>query len=140
MCLHGLPCRAHGRPRELLDDAIRDLEQFLGFGDRDAGHGGRHVKQRPFLKRGHEFPSQLEIDWDGRDDKDESGCDDNPFPAERPCSHGLVEPDQEPADGMCFLRMNSAYENGVRCPAQPAWPEIEIPHVRKNESQSRIPG
>ena len=83
-----------GHLRELLDDSVRDLQQFLGFGDGDARHGRWHVEDGALLQGRHEFRAELEIDRDSGDHQDQRNRDHQPPPAQGPDRHRLVHPHQ----------------------------------------------
>ena len=106
--------------RKLADDPVRDLEHLLGLGDGDARHGGGHVEDGPLLQGRHEFRAQLEIDRDRDDHHGQGACDHDPLTAQGPGCHGIVDPDQKPADGVFVLRVDGAHKNGVGEPGKPA--------------------
>ena len=76
------------------EDAVLRLKQALGLRDGNAGHGGGHVEQHAFIERRHELRAQPAKDRDGDGHQRDGGGDDRPFPAQRPCRHGVVKPDR----------------------------------------------
>ena len=93
---------------EALQDAICDLQEALRFGNRDAGHGGRHVQQRAFLQRRHEFRTDSPEQRNRENDQRYCAHDHLRLVAQCPTNDRIIEPHQRASDGMLFLWANLA--------------------------------
>ena len=124
--------------RELLDDAVLHLHQLLCLGDRDPGHRRRHVKQSALIERRHEFGPELLVDRNRDHDYRNRPGNHKVFPAQRPAADGVVEPHQDPADGVILFRMDLADQDRIHNTGQPQRPELEVVHMREQQSHRRV--
>ena len=123
---------------ELLDRPVAHLQELLRLGDRDSGHGGRHVEERPLVERRHELRSEVREHRHRDHDEGRGAADHRPFPPQRPADDRLVDPHQEAADGMRLLGPDAADDHRVDRPAEPRGPELEAPHAREEHAQRGV--
>src|SRR4029077_13334599 len=71
------------------------LQNFCRFGDRHSRYGSRHVKQRPFIKRGHEFAAESLVRKNCDQKNDEGAAKSEPTVTENEVGDWLIGPDQK---------------------------------------------
>ena len=93
---------------EGFDDAVLRLQQLGRLGDREAGQGHRHIEQRAFIERRHEFAAEL-CDRPGGGGQHEHGQQhgENRRP-QHDADHRPVEPDEHAVNRIPVLRDDAA--------------------------------
>ena len=95
--------------RELVQQLVLDLQILTGFGNSDPRQRDRHVKDRAFVQRRHEFRTKTLVDRD-RNHNDCNGEDDDyPSQFQSRAHDRVVELHQRPADRMLLLAVNLSY-------------------------------
>ena len=83
----------------------------LRLGDRHARlHRRRHVEDGPLVERRHELGAELQVDRDGGDDEEHAHGDGGLGVAQHEPAGPLVDPVQQPADGVLLLRVVLAHQ------------------------------
>ena len=84
------------------------------------GSGRRHVEQRAFVERRHEFGAEL-VEEHGHGDaiSQHGDADRQPLVFKHELDHRLIDLHQRAADGMLFFAADLAHKNGIHDLGQP---------------------
>ena len=99
---------------EGLQHPVHSLDDVAGAGLAHAGHGGRHVEQRPLVERRHELAAQPPRHRDGRDDQQPGPDQDRPAEPEREAADRPVEIDQGARERVLLLAADAAADEERR--------------------------
>ena len=131
-------CRTHFGPRETAQQLVLDLKVLRGFGYGDSRQRDRHVQDRAFVQRRHEFRSELQIDGNRQGDKQERSGNHQPLVIQDEPDDGMVHAHERTADRMIFFTVDFATKNGVGHSCQPSRAERERLSAHKQEPQRGV--